>query len=192
MEDNKTVATYYDKLKKCGISEKCVDTLKEKYGKAIESGSFSTKNDCGLSGEGTLIGTVLRKLTVYAVQLNNLYPESIRVNVNSIVKVCLLQHLSKSIRTEKSTNEWRIKNLGEEYVYTKNTPSIGTGLHSLMMAVECGIELTPFECEAMVSIDRDTTNYLQLKYHSNMLSAIVYQANQMTYVEAQKVNNIIV
>ena len=45
MEDNKTVATYYDKLKKCGISEKCVDTLKEKYGKAIESGSFSTKND---------------------------------------------------------------------------------------------------------------------------------------------------
>ena len=139
-----------------------------------------------------MIGTVLRKLTVYAVQLNNLYPESIRVNVNSIVKVCLLQHLSKSIRTEKSTNEWRIKNLGEEYVYTKNTPSIGTGLHSLMMAVECGIELTPFECEAMVSIDRDTTNDLQFKYHSNMLSAIVYQANQMTYVEAQKVNNIIV
>lgn len=192
MEDNKNITTFYGKLENCGVSKESLDKLSEKYGSVIEKASFSTKNDCGLSGEGTLINTVLRKLTVYAVELNRLYPEPIRVDIKSIVKVCLLQHLSKAIRTEKSTNEWRIKNLGEEYVYTKNTPSIGTGLHSLMMAVECGIEFTPFECEAMVSIDRDGTNDLQFKYHSNMLSTIVYQANQMTYVEAQRTNNLIV
>ena len=118
--------------------------------------------------------------------MNNIYPEELRVDVNSIVKVCLLQHISKAVRTEKSTNEWRIKNLGEAYTYVKKTPAIGTGLHSIAMATECGIVFTPIEIEAMTSIDRDSNDDMQFKYHSDMLSTIVYQANQMVYVIAQK------
>ena len=54
------------------------------------------------------------------------------------------------------------------------------------MATECGITFTPIEIEAMTSIDRDSENDMQFKYHSNMLSNIVYQANQMVYIAAQK------
>lgn len=187
---NKWVDTYYGKLVKCGISEESVAILKEKYGEAINNASFSTKTDAGLAYDGSLIETALTKLAVYAVKLNNLYPEDIRVDVNSIVKVCLLQHIAKAIRTEKSTNEWRIKNLGEAYTYVKKTPAIGTGLHSLAMATECGIQFTALEVEAMVCNDRADDD-IQAQYHCNMLSSIVKQANEMLYIEASKKNNLI-
>ena len=147
--ENQWVDTYYRKLEKCGISEEAINALVEKYGDVINKASFSTKTDCGLAYDGSLIETALTKLTVYAVKLNNIYPEELRVDVNSIVKVCLLQHISKAVRTEKSTNEWRIKNLGEAYTYVKKTPAICTGLHSIAMATECGIVFTPIEIEAM-------------------------------------------
>ena len=184
--ENQWLDTYYRKLGKCGISEEAINALVEKYGDIINKASFSTKTDCGLAYDGSLIETALTKLTVYAVKLNNIYPEELRVDVNSIVKVCLLQHISKAVRTEKSTNEWRIKNLGEAYTYVKKTPAIGTGLHSIAMATECGIVFTPIEIEAMTSIDRVSNDDMQFKYHSDMLSSIVYQANQMVYITAQK------
>lgn len=183
---NQWMATYYNKLVKCGISEDAVNALSEKYGDLIANASFSMKTDCGLAYDGSLVETALTKLTVYAVKLNNLYPDELRVDVNSIVKVCLLQHIAKAVRMEKSTNDWRIKNLGEAYTYVKKIASIGTGLHSVAMATKCGITFTPIEIEAMTSIDRDGENDMQFKYHSNMLSNIVYQANQMVYIAAQK------
>lgn len=187
---NKWVDTYYGKLEKCGINVDSVNTLKEKYGNNINNASFSTTTDCGLAYDGSLIETVLTKLAVYAVKLNSLYPEELRVDVNSIVKVCLLQHIAKAVRTEKSTNEWRIKNLGEAYTYIKKSPAIGTGLHSLAMATECGIQFTPIEVEAMVVNDRSDDD-MQAKFHSNMLSSIVKQANEMVYIEANKKSNLI-
>ena len=183
---NQWTATYYNKLIKCGVSEEAVKTLSERYGNLIKNASFSMKSDCGLAYDGSLVEIALSKLTVYAVKLNNLYPEELRVDVNSIVKVCLLQHIAKAVRMEKSTNDWRVKNLGEAYTYVKKMAAIGTGLHSVAMATECGITFTPIEIEAMTSIDRDAENDKQFKYYSNMLSSIVYQANQMVYTAAQK------
>lgn len=188
--NNKWIDVYYEKLEKCGIDTDVVNILKEKYGDVLADASFSTTTDCGLAYDGSLIEIALTKLTVYAIKVNNLYPEDLRVDVNSIVKVCLLQHIAKAIRTEKSTNEWRIKNLGEAYTYVKKSPAIGTGLHSLAMATECGIQFNPIEVEAMVCNDRSNDD-IQAKYHSNMLTNIIKQANEMVYIEANKKVNLI-
>lgn len=187
---NKWMDTYYEKLVKCGISEESVAILKERYGEAINNASFSTKNEAGLAYDGSLIETALTKLAVYAVRINNLYPEDLRVDVNSIVRVALLSHISKAVRTSKSKNDWRIKNLGELYVYNQNMPAIGTGLHSVAMAMECGINLSADEIEAMCINDRANDD-IQAKYYSGMLSSIIKQANEMLYVEANKKNGLI-
>jgi hypothetical protein len=147
-------------------------------------------NTNDLSGDGTLLQVTLKRLAKYGVLINNLYPEELRVPVSQIVKVLLLQHISKAIRTEKNVNEWRAKTFGEIYTYSKNMPAIGTGLHSLTMAVECGIQFTPIEVEAMTIIDRKDDD-LQAKFHLSMLSSIVKQANEMVYIEANKKSKII-
>ena len=124
--------------------------------------------------------SLLTKLAFFAVKLNELYPEDIRVDVKSLVKICLLQHISKSVRYIKSTDTWRINNLGELYKYNQEVPAIGIGLHSMMLAINCGVEFTPEESEAMTVIDRSEDDN-QMKYYSSLLTSIVRQANEMVY-----------
>lgn len=172
--------TYWKKLSQCGISSEACEKLKEKYGNLMEYGSYSTTSDSGLAYSGSLIETILKKLTVFAVELNKIYPQEIMVEKDSIVKICLLQHISKCLRLVESNDEWRKNKLGEIYTYSSGMPAIGVGLHSLIMASECGIEFTPFESEAMTIIDRKDDD-AQAKYHSSLLTNIVKQANEMVY-----------
>ena len=185
--ENKYLNTYFKKLANTGVSEEACERLKESCGNLLNDAPYNTRLDSGLAYEGSLLETVLTKLTVFAIKINELYPEEIRADKNSLVKVCLLQHISKCVRMTKSNDEWRVKKLGEVYTYTEGMAAIGTGLHSLVMATSAGIELTQFEAEAMTIIDRKEDD-LQAKYYSSILTSIVRQANEMVYVEAKELN----
>ena len=180
MENSNLIETYFKKLNQCGVSECSCEQLKEKYGDLLCVGSYSTTSDSGLAYEGSLIKTALKELAVFAVKINELYPPEIMVDKKNIVKICLLQHISKCVRLTESTDEWRKTKLGEMYTYTIGMPAIGVGLHSLIMASECGVEFTPFESEAMTIIDRKDDD-TQAKYHSSLLTYIIKQANEMVY-----------
>lgn len=183
-----TFDLYFQKLECCGVSKKSCDKMKETLKPVLENASYGMKSSDGTAYEGSLIDISLKKLTPFAVKLNELYPENIRVNKNSIVKICLLQHISKCIRYIKSDDSWRISNLGELYKYNKNMPAIGFGLHSMMIAIEFGVEFTPEEAEAMTVIDRNSDD-TQMLYHSSLLTNIVRHANEMVncyFRETQK------
>jgi hypothetical protein len=190
MEEKGILSLYLKKLEANGISSESCEILNEKYGEILEQASYATNTENGLSGEGTLLEVSLKKLTKYGVLINNVYPEELRLPVNQIAKILLLQHISKAIRMEKNPNEWRKNNFGELYTYAKNMPAIGTGLHSLAMAIECGIPFTAEEIEAITIIDRKDDD-LQAKFHLSMLSSIVKQANEMVYIEAAKKSKLI-
>ena len=189
MEKQSLFETYFKKLEACGVSVEACNSLRDKYGDLLQIASYNTTADSGLAYEGSLIETILKKLTAFAVKVNEIYPEQIAVNKFSLVKVCLLQHISKAVRLVKSTDEWRRNKLGELYTYTSGMPAIGIGLHSLIMATECGIDFTPFEAEAMTIIDRKDDD-AQAKYYSSMLTNIVKQANEMVYTYSHEVQKI--
>ena len=174
---------FLTKLDKLGL---CVSELNEKYGDAIKTATFSFSSDNGLAYEGALVDVLLYKLTPYAIKINELLPENVRVDKNTLVKVCLLHQISKSLRYVKNDNEWEVKNRSMAYTFTKNLPAIKTGLHSLIMAQNCGIEFTPEEAEAMVIIDREP-NDEQARWHSSVLSTIIKQANELVYIEANTI-----
>ena len=119
---------YLKKLEKLGIN---TAKLAEDFGDKLADATFSTNADNGLAYDGALINTVLYKLTPYAIKINELFPKEIQVDKQSLVKVCLLHHIAKAIRLVPNTNDWEIKNRGLVYTYSKNQPSIRTGLHSL-------------------------------------------------------------
>ena len=181
-QTEKNFKIFITKLEEIGVPTK---VLVEKYGDAIKSATFSHRSEYGLAYDGALLQVILYKLTPYAIKMNELYPESMRVNRNQLIKVCLLHQLSKSVRLTKNINEWQVKNGGQPYMFNPNQPSIRTGLHSLAMCQECGINFTLEEVEAMTTNDRDATD-MQAKWHSSIFASIVNNASEMVYLEAMQ------
>lgn len=176
----KNYELFLKKLNQLGID---TTKLAEEYGELLAEATFSVNSENGLAYDGALIDTLLYKLTPYAVKINDLFPKEIQVDKTSLVKVCLLHQIAKAVRLVKNDNEWEIKNRGLVYTYAKNQPSIRTGLHSLVIAQNCGIQFTPEEAEAMTVNDRDLSDD-QARWHSSLMASIVRQASEMVYLEA--------
>ena len=170
---------FIKKLNQLGIE---TNALVEGIGEKLKNGTFSLNSESGLCGDGTLIETILKVLTPYAVKLNNLFPEDIRVNQNTLVEICLLHQIAKAIRLVPNDNQWEIEKRGLIYKYAPNQPSIRTGLHSLVLAQSFGLNFTAEEAEAMTVNDRDLSDN-QARWHSSLLASIVRQANEMTYLQ---------
>lgn len=176
----KNYELFQKKLNQLGID---TDKLAEAYGELLADATFSTTLENGLAFDGSLINTILYKLTPYAIKINELYPTEIQVDKASLVKVCLLHQIAKAIRLVKNDNEWEIEKRGIVYKYAQGQPSIRTGLHSLIMATNCGIQFTAEEAEAMTVNDRDLTDD-QARWHSSLFASIIRQANEMVYMES--------
>jgi hypothetical protein len=181
MDKEKNYEIFLKKLNQFGID---TEILNNRYGELIRDASFTLSNDNGMAYEGSLVDIVLKVLTGYAVRINELLPKEKQVDKSSLVKVCLLHHISKAVRIIKNDNAWEIEKKNLIYKYDDNQPAIRTGLHSLAICQSCGIPFTIDEVEAMTINDRDLSDN-QARYHSNIMSLIVRQANEMTYMQYQ-------
>lgn len=170
---------YLKKLNQLGIE---TNILSEKYGEKLMNASFTNSNEYGNAYDGSFLEILLTKLTSYAVKLNELLPEEKRVNKQTLVKVCLLHQISKCIKLIPNDNQWEIEKRNLIYKYNTSLPSIRTGLHSIILAQECGIAFTPEEAEAMTINDRDATDE-QAKWFSSKMAVIIRQANELTYLD---------
>lgn len=176
--------TCIKKLVENGVSEEAAKKLTETYGNAIKEGSYSTSNEFGLAYYGSLPHVSLSKLATYAFKLNNLYPEEVRVPQSSIIKVALLQHISKALMYEPTTDDYKFKKLNMPFDYVKGKTTLKAGTWSLVMAMNCGVTFTEEEAEAMTIIDRDDDD-IQSKFHKKTLASIIKMANEMVYIEAR-------
>lgn len=168
---------FIKKLNQLGID---TSKLVENLGEKLKNGSFSTSTSTNLAGDGTLIDTILKVLTPFAVRINNLLDEDKRVDQNILVKVCLLHQISKSVEYIPTNEDW-LKKKGYLYEYSKDKPAIKTGLYSLILCQENGITFTPAEAEAMTINDRRLDDE-QANFYSSKLSEIVKIANSLTYI----------
>lgn len=183
----KNYELFLKKLNQIGIE---TTKLNEEFGQKLTDAPFSNLGTTGMAYEGALISTLLYKLTPYAIKINEMFPKELQVDKTSLVKVCLLHQIAKAIRLEKNDNEWEIEKRKIIYKYVANQPSIRTGLHSLIMATNCGVQFTAEEAEAMTINDRDLSDD-QARWHSSIMASIVRQANEMVYLEANNINNIL-
>lgn len=141
----------------------------------LKVATFSSTVDSGAAYEGALIHTTLKVISKYAFKINEMLPENKRVDSKSLIKVCLLQHISKVDSFIKTTEDWKIKK-GVLYDFAPTNNSLRTGLKSVIIALKYGIQFSDDELEAMTILDREDT---QAKYYASMLSVIVRQANEL-------------
>lgn len=170
---NVNLLLYKKKLE--GAINQDLSPLFNEIGDKLKRASFSLKEESGLAFEGSLIFVVLKQLTTLAVKINELQEPSYQVDKNTLVKVCLLQHLYKCIMFVKTTEEWRIKK-GEIFTFNNlNTPLKGS-LLTMFLCFKYDIKLTEEEIEAISSLDRDDE---QIRYRSSPLSTLVRCVNDL-------------
>ena len=181
MLDEKLKEKYYNlfftKLNDLGVN---TTVLQERYGENIKNASFASRNYDGMAYEGSLLEVILYHLTPIALKENESF-EELKVDKEKIVKICLLQHLSKAVRMIKNDNQWEVREKNIIFKYNENNPSIKTGLHSVALLSECGINLTVDEIEAITVIDRDT-NDNQSNLFSSVCTEIIRIANIKNYI----------
>lgn len=180
-QKQKNYQLYIKKLESIGVDTKLLDST---YGDKLLNGTYCISTEQGPAYSGSLIEVVLRKLTPTAVHINDILPEKLKVDQSTLVKVCLLHSIGKAINMIPNDNQWEIEKRGMVYKFNPDTPSIRTGLLSLVLAQNVGISFTPEEAEAMTILDRDSTD-TQARFFSSVLATIVRQANEITYLESK-------
>lgn len=168
---------FMSKLKELGIE---TNILQERYGDSIKNASFSSRNYDGTAYEGSLLDVILYHLTPIALKENDSF-EEFKVDKNKIIKICLLQHISKAVRMVKNDNAWEIRERKVIFKYNENNPALRTGLHSVAILQECGINLSVDEIEAITIIDKEE-NDSQSNLFSSVCAEIVRIANIKNYI----------
>lgn len=186
MEENKLQTNYSKYIQKLGkyISDECISKLIENCPN-LQNVTFANNVDSGLAYDGSLIDAVF-SLTAFACHINSMLPEQNQVDVNSIVKVGLLSHISKVQMFEPNQNSWEKTNRGLMYSFVKLPAALRTGERSLQICNNCGITFTPEEFEAMRIIDKDSDNDAFTKLYSSGLSIIIKQANELVMLINRK------
>ena len=163
------------------VGEQETESIIEELGgdDAVMNATYANMDNTGLAYDGSFTETVIA-LTVYAIKINGLLPEEKQVSKASIAKVALLSQIGKVLLFKPQTNDWRRKNLGENYTYAELDGAIRVGERSILIAMNSGVKFTEFEFEAMRIMDKQNENADNYsKYFSGALSMVIKQANEM-------------
>lgn len=174
---NKNYLIFLKKLNEIGIDTTSLD---EELSEKIKNSTYSITNEINTCYDGSLLQVILRTTTPLALKINELLPENLRVDKNSIIKVCLLSHLSKCLMFIPNDNQWEVEKRGMKYKYSPYNLALKMGMRSLLMCQELGINFTPMEVEAMTILERNDDDK-QAQFFCSQLSTIIKQANELTY-----------
>lgn len=175
----KNYANYKNGLTKI-VGEEKTEKLIELLGgdEAVMNATYANLSDSGSAYDGSFVRCIIR-MTKIANQINEILPEDIRADKNSVYKVCLLSQVAKVVMLSKNENNWEVVNRGMVYKYNKLDGALRTGERSILLATNAGITFNDIEFEAMGILDRNSEDDNYKKYFSSSLSTVVRQAAEI-------------
>jgi len=183
---NQEWSTFWSNMTMAGLAE-YFDADKLMNQMKTAAGALSI--DTGLAYPGALLAHI-NLFTALAQRLAKMVCGTFP-NINNIVKVCCLQHLSKIEMYEPNDNQWEIDKRGFVYKFAETEGCLKFGERSALNAMNAGVKLSPVEFEAICSLDKDGEEAKNRKYVVDILSTIVRQANELAYaIEREKFNKL--
>ena len=169
------------------------DSLVNDYGEKLTHGTFNMNEINGGCYDGSLIDVILNNLCTIGYHINEfafglntknkMRHQFLSVNMDMLMRVLLLQHISKAELFVPQIENWR-KNKGFLFDYNGDmTSQLKIGERSAFMCMSHGIELSEIEFEAMTIIDKEEK---QFNSHQNTLTALVRFTNQLAAIELQR------
>lgn len=174
---NKNYGLWLTKLQENGCN---TDELVNNYGEKIKNASLGMSSNSGTAYNGSMLHIVLRKICKYAITINDMLPEDQRIDRKKLLKVCLLQHISKAVMYKELEKE---NYRGDKYEFNNTLDApLKSGERSALMCLQNGIDLSDDEYEAMRILDKDDDK----SYYNSLLSSIVKSANMIAFAELKK------
>ena len=156
------------------------DGLMEFLGQDFISAPASTATNLHNAFSGGLISHLLL-VTKYAVSLNGVLPESLKIEMDSLIKVCLLHQIGKARLYTPLDSKWH-NDRGIMYEFNEELVSMRIGERSAHYATSHGVSLSEEEYQAILNHDKDDSDK-QAKWHSTTLAVILRQANELAILE---------
>lgn len=188
---NANYATWVDRLQKYGCySQQLLDDL----GGKIAHAPYSMENTSGAAYNGALLDVVINHLCVIAFHLNEwgmtntankqIVHPYLKVNTYMLLRVLLLQHISKAELYVAQQEAWKVKK-GMLYQFNNDiTTTLRTGERSLYLCQKYGIALTEDEFDAIRIIDK--LDELSTNAYISPLAQMVKTVNQFTALEMRR------
>lgn len=157
--------------------------LIDNFGNKIKNAPFFMNGSFGGAYQGGMLDVVLNNLCVLAYNINeNAYVKhlTLKVNIDMLMRVLLLQHISKAEMFVPQTSQWKLKN---DFLYefnTEMTTKLKCGEKSAFICMSNGISLSEEEYEAMCVIDKADEKG---DYFYNPLSILTKCCNQIINVD---------
>jgi hypothetical protein len=120
------------------------ENLLEFLGEDLYSAPASNMESMYNAFPGGLIDYILT-VTKYGINLNDILPESQRVDKKSIIRVCFLHQLGKVKLYKFCESEWHRKNQGKMYDFNEDLVSMRVGERSAYYSLRYGVELSDEE-----------------------------------------------
>lgn len=166
---------WVEKLKEYDLySEQLLNELGEK----IKIAPFTMTLKQGAAFTGGLTYTIINKLCVTGIKLNQLMEETmpnLACDNRSLVRVLLIQHLSKSVMFEATNESWKV-NRGEIYQFAPSDVILKLGERTLSLCMQYDIKLSEHEIAALLACDKDDSAIV----YQTPLANIVKLANTLT------------
>ena len=158
-------------------------------GEKIKNAAFTLHENMGGAYQGAMLDIVLNHICKIAVHINDLalkgdtnkvqHP-NLYVNHDMLMRVLLLQHISKAQMFTLQTQQWKTKN-GQLYEFSDElNTKLKTGERSLFMCQKYGIELSEEEFEAMCIIDKSEESG---DIYSNPLTMLIKYVNKLATID---------
>lgn len=162
-----------------------IDALKDE----LLNSPCGINEEMGTSYKGALIMHINMTMAL-AQRLSKMISGTFQIDENSLLKCCILMHLSKRHMFVENDNEWEVKNRGLNFKFKKDLDGcLKGGERSALEALNNGVTLTPIEFEAIKALDNtenDSTAY------KSIMTIIIKQANELGYaIEKEKYNKLV-
>lgn len=170
---------YFETATKLGFMN---EELMQFLGEAIIKAPASSMTAFHNAFEGGLIEHLL-KVATHAVRINDTLPETLKVDKNSLVKVCFLHQIGKANLYTPCTSEWHRKNQGKMYEFNEDLTSMRVGERSVYYATSHGIKFTEEEYVAILNFDKNDDKMSE--YHNSMIGELLKMGSIVAIKEAQ-------
>lgn len=125
----------------------------------------------------------LLKVCKYSIGVNELLPETIKIDKETIIKTVFLTQIGKTFLYKQNTSEWHIKNQGKMYEYRDDEMVVMTiGERSAMYVMKYGVQLTEEQYQAIINSDKHESERF-VRGRSKTLSHILRLGFDMALLE---------
>lgn len=180
---NANYLAFVKRLEKYGCYSEEMET---EIGQILKTASFTMSEQTGGCYCGSLVDVVLNHLCRIGYEINETNKVShpyLYVNPEMLMRVLLLQHISKCVMFIPQEQAWKRKN-GYLYDFNNDLPTrMKVGERSIYLCQKYGIKLSEEEYEAIGCIDRDDEKN---DVYKSPLSVIAKVANELMIVEIRQ------